>query len=579
MSAVNMEKKLTMTLSPTLSNNPLAQEHDAEVARQLREFIRDVLPEAMVPAHFVVLSELPKLPNGKIDRKHLPAPSRNERGRQAYIAPRNPHEEKIARIWQEVLSVSQVSIEDSFFELGGDSLSVVQMVSQVRRLFDTPIGLRYVFKNPTVAALSAYIKGKHRTAASSGLQNLTDSELLAEAQLPDDIRVQPNALPAITRDFRQILLTGGTGYTGAFLLREFLDRAQATLWVIVRSDDPQQALERILDNLQQYGLRRPGDEARIVGIPGDVGRPYLGVDKTTWRRLCQDIEMIVHNAAISSYAMPYRQLKPTNVLGTLEVLRLAGAQRIKPLHYISSLSVFPGKPGEHYFREEPIAHPNGLAGGYRQTKWVSERLISIAGERGLPFCIYRPGQITGAQSSGACSTDTYLNAAIKSCIQLQTALPFDVMLEISPVDFCAQSVAHIALSAGEQNQIYHLTQSAPVPWRAVIDMLRVYGFKLDAVNYPQWYQRLANALENGEDNALGKFFSLFGEEVPSKDAGDEGSHPHYDYRNLNRALAGSDIAARQLDQALLNRYVDYFIASGFLPTPDDALATRGGCCS
>lgn len=573
-----MEKNNAMNSSTELSNNPLAQEHSAELARQLRDFVRGELPEAMIPSHIVVMPSLPKLPNGKIDRKQLPAPLRQERSQQAYVAPRNQSEEKIARIWQEVLSVSPVGIEDSFFELGGDSLSVVQMVSRVRREMETAVSLRYVFKNPTIAGLSAYIKGKHRTT-SSGLQNLNDEELCAEALLPADIGVQPGALPAIKSNFRHILLTGGTGYTGAFLLREFLDRSQAILWVIVRSANSQQAVERILNNLQQYGLQRPGDQERISGVPGDVGKPYLGVDKSTWGRLCRNIEMIVHNAAISSYAMPYRQLKPTNVLGTLEVLRLAGHTRIKPLHYVSSLSVFPGQPGEHRFLEEPLLHPNGLAGGYRQTKWVSERLISLAGERGLTCCIYRPGQITGAQSNGACSTDTYLNAAIKSCIQLQTELPFDVMLEISPVDFCAQSVAHIALSGVRKHDIYHLTQSAPLHWRDVIDMLRRYGYRIDAVSYTEWYQRLAATLEAGKQNALGKFFSLFGEEIPSKDAGDEGSLPHYDYRNLLQALEGSGISAQPLDQILFNRYIDYFIAIGFIPTPEMAFTANEGCQS
>ncbi|MDC9595036.1 hypothetical protein [Xenorhabdus sp. IM139775] len=107
-------------------------------------------------------------------------------------------------------------------------------------------------------------------------------------------------------------------------------------------------------------------------------------------------------------------------------------------------------------------------------------------------------------------------------------------------------------------------------------MLRTYGYTLDAVTYPQWYHRLSTALEKGEDNALGKFFSLFGEEAPSKDAGDEGALPHYEYSNLTRALAGTDIVAKPLDQSLLNRYVDYFIATHFLPAPDNVLTSSEG---
>lgn len=76
-----------MNSSTALSNNPLAQERNAELARQLRDFVRGELPEAMIPAHVVVMQTLPKLPNGKIDRKQLPAPLKQERSQQAYVAP------------------------------------------------------------------------------------------------------------------------------------------------------------------------------------------------------------------------------------------------------------------------------------------------------------------------------------------------------------------------------------------------------------------------------------------------------------------------------------------------------------
>jgi len=266
--------------------------------------------------------------------------------------------------------------------------------------------------------------------------------------------------------------------------------------------------------------------------------------------------------------MPYKQLKAINVLGTHEVLRLACRKRIKPVHYISSLSVFPGHKGVHYFSESTLSEPNGLVGGYRQTKWVSDRLVSLMRKRGVPTCIYRPGQITGAQDSGACSTDTYLNSAIKSCIQLGAELNFDVMLEITPVDFCAKAVAHIALSGDKLNAQYHMVGSRTVSWSEVVDMTRKHGYSIRDTSYTQWYKELAKSLQDGKDNALSKFFPLFGEQSASADAGDEGSYPEFDIKNLVNALAGSGIECRELDQEFLSLYLDYFISTGYLPSPE-----------
>lgn len=553
--------------SQNFVNDPNAKSMERFFAADLKDFCRKHLPEAMIPTRFVMLKTLPKLPNGKVDRKSLPKPTQVEIGGVKRKAPTTPEEIKIAEIWRTLLALNEVGVNESFFDLGGDSISVVQMIAKVRKHFDTPISLREVFKEPTIASLAGHIAGKKVAKIVGGLQNLNDSELLIEAQLPDDIGAEVDAKPAKEANYNHILLTGGTGYTGAFLLREFIDRSQAQVWVIVRANDKDQAKQRVLANLEQYGLLQTGDCKRIEGLPGDVGHPYLGLSRADYTLLAKRVETIVHNAAISSYAMPYRQLKPANVLGTLEVLRLAGKSRIKPVHYVSSLSVFPGHPGETEYSEVQLQTPDGLVGGYRQTKWVSDRLISLAGDRGIPYNIYRPGQITGAQSNGVCSTDTYLNAAIKSCIQLGIELDFDVMLEISPVDFCAKSIAHIALSGQHHNRIFHLTDSPAIHWKDVVEMVRTYGYHIEATPYKEWYQRLSASIEQGERNALSKFFALFGEDSPSKDAGDVGSYPYYRNDHLKEALNASDINCEAMGQSLIDRYLRYFIEIGYLPAP------------
>jgi amino acid adenylation domain-containing protein len=126
-----------------------------DLADRLRAALTACLPGYMVPAVFVLLAELPLSPNGKVDRKALPAPEWS--GGPSYVAPRTALEEILARIWREVLGVERVGIEDSFFRLGGHSLLATRLVSRVRQTFQVDLPLRRLFETPTVAALAELV--------------------------------------------------------------------------------------------------------------------------------------------------------------------------------------------------------------------------------------------------------------------------------------------------------------------------------------------------------------------------------------------------------------------------------------
>ncbi|WP_227024989.1 thioester reductase domain-containing protein [Streptomyces tsukubensis] len=555
--------------APQTANNPMTQTAWAAFRAELREFASGQLPDAMIPSRFVVLPELPKLPNGKVDRSRLPAFTHDDSsGAAAYLPPRTPEEIRTAAIWADVLGVGRVGLRDNFFELGGDSLAAAQMAARLHAATGTQIGLRNLFDHPTVERLVRHLesRGTEPTVGVKGHpRSIASEDLSAEALLPDDIVPAPDALPASAGPYEHVLLTGGTGYTGAFLMRELIDRSTARLSVLVRADTPERAAERVRATMEQYGVWRDGDEKRFVGVPGDLARPYLGLDRETYRALSGDVEMIVHNGAWSNYALPYRRLKPVNVLGTQEVLRLAARCRIKPVHYISSLAVYPGRPGDHHWAEDEATDPEGVVGGYRQTKWVGDRMMAQANARALPTCVYRPGQISGAQSTGSCATDTFLNATLKGCVQLGAALEFDVQLEMTPVDFCAATVAHVALGGQWHGSSFNLPGGHPLPWDQLVELLAECGYPLRRLPYPQWHAELTAAHERGEENELARFLPLFGADLPAEDLGYKGSRPLFGTTNLRAALAGSGIECLPPERELLGRYLDYFEAIHFLP--------------
>jgi natural product biosynthesis luciferase-like monooxygenase protein len=145
---------------------------DAELVAELRAVLRETLPDFMVPSHFVTLAALPLTPNGKIDRKALPAPEVSRSATSQPFTPAgNELERKIAAVWQEILHVEQVGIHDNFFDLGANSLLIMQANGALRASLGKPVSLVQMFQNPTVASLAAHLgddEGGATAAASAG---------------------------------------------------------------------------------------------------------------------------------------------------------------------------------------------------------------------------------------------------------------------------------------------------------------------------------------------------------------------------------------------------------------------------
>ena len=147
--------RLVAYVVPTAANTPEAAE--------LRRHASRSLPDYMVPAAFVLLSEMPLTPNGKLDRKALPKPDYEREGKSR--SPRTPQEEVLCGLFAEVLGLSQVGIDDGFFELGGHSLLVVRLVSRIREVLGVDLGVGTLFEAPTVADLSQRLeRGDHGNA-------------------------------------------------------------------------------------------------------------------------------------------------------------------------------------------------------------------------------------------------------------------------------------------------------------------------------------------------------------------------------------------------------------------------------
>ena len=159
---------------------------------ELRDFLKERLPEYMLPSAFVTLAALPLNASGKVDRRALPAPE-FEHGELAriYVAPRTPVEAELAQLWAQILGIQQVGIQDSFFDLGGHSLLATQIVSRVRETYKIELPLRELFETPTVAGLASLI-----------------TQNLVEQASPDDLSDLLSELEGLSDEEVQRLLNG-----------------------------------------------------------------------------------------------------------------------------------------------------------------------------------------------------------------------------------------------------------------------------------------------------------------------------------------------------------------------------------
>ncbi|AKT40132.1 amino acid adenylation domain-containing protein [Chondromyces crocatus] len=546
----------------------------------LRAYLTARLPPHHVPSRFVLMPSLPLTPNGKIDRAALPVPSRVvERSEvDERDLPSSSLERKLAAMWQELLRVDLVLRQDSFFELGGDSLLVARLLLRIEKEFEVSLPAEPLFTHPTFEALAQLVERRVRDEHQPS-PGISQGYLTAEAIL------DPNIAPghgkrASSAPPRHLLLTGATGFLGPFLLRDLLRSTDAQIHCLVRAANPLSGLHRIQETLVKYGLGDEFDPNRIVPVLGNLGGLGLGTGEL--EQLHEQIDAIYHSGAEISYVKPYQTHRDTNVGGTREILRLACTGKTKPLHYLSTVAVFGHLghfTGTHIIREdEDLDHavPHlGTEMGYSQSKWVAEKLVTTARGRGLPVNIYRPGFILGDSITGASNENDFIFRLIKGCILAGCfpALPRQRKV-ILPVDYASAAITSIALNPQAVGGTYHIVPSPAhdVELIQFFEWVVDAGYPLKKLPYADWVDRVVRCVETTPYNPLLPLVPMLTERVHDGLTRWElyEDMPAYDDSNARRALAGTGIACPVLDAARLNVYLNHQVRSGYLPEPRKA---------
>jgi len=537
-------------------------------AGQLREFLRTKLPEYMIPSAFVNLASFPMTPNGKVDRKALPALSNDQLAVKAeYVAPRTAEEEAIAKICAEALNIECVGVHDNFFDLGGNSLVATRLVFQLQEHFQVKLPLVRLFESPTVAGLAAAIEDAKVSPSSDNhlFDMISLDELKNEIALDESVHTNGSNYTPVA-NWKHVFLTGGTGFLGAYLLKGLLAKGDVTVHCLVRAEDEEDGLRRLKRNLDYYQLWDDSFASRIRIVLGNLDRPRFGFSSEEFDSLANELDVIYHNGAMVNFVYPYYALKPVNVDSTQDVLRLASSGRLKPVHFISSLSVFmKGELRENgsCYEEANLEEVGVPFGGYGQSKWVAEGLMRAAADRGVPITIFRPDNILGDRTNGILNTNDMTYSLVRAIFKMASVPDVEIMGGIVPVDFVSDAILHLSRQPESFGKTFHLSSRKQSNFVEIFEMISEMGMPIKQVPFEQWKMDYYDLVKRFPDEAFHAFLPLINQ---------VGEHrlslPRLDLTNTLTGLEGSSIICPSVDEKLVETYVKYFVKSGLLLPAD-----------
>jgi amino acid adenylation domain-containing protein/thioester reductase-like protein len=540
---------------------------------RVRKELAAWLPTAAVPAALLEVPAFPVTTAGKVDRRRL----RETTGRAVRrTAPWAPHEDEaphgpVADIWQMVLQVRPAA-DDDFFELGGDSLLAAEVVNRILTALgiDARHGSTLVhnlLRGPTLRGFSAAVAAVRDSDAPEAAPHV---DFRAEARLGFTLPQRRGPAPDWQRP-RDVLLTGASGFVGAFLLDRLLRTTSARIHCPVRSRNRSHARHRVTANLARYGLAPPPAD-RLECFPADLAEAGLGLESGHAGELAGSLDLVVHAAAQVNFLYPYDALRRANVDATKQVVRLA-AVRGAPVHFLSTIAVVAGfgtAGTRHVDEDVPLDHADRLTMGYAESKWVAEQALQEAARQGLPMAIYRPYEITGDRRTGACNTETAICSLFKTIAETGLAPDIPLPLDFVPVDYLATAIVRIATRYRAICRTYHLTNPRPASLHDMLDRMRAVGHLIRQLPYQEWVDELVRHVAHNPTSATAPFISLCVDrshkaDMSVKEMYFEGTFPTLGRANVENAVG--DLRCPPVDADLLDRYLEYFYTTGFIERP------------
>jgi len=505
-------------------------------------YLSGKLPGYMVPAAVVEIDMIPLNISGKVDQNailqhiHDMRPSTQFSKLENRTRPQTETEIRIAELWATHFPDCEIVREDNFFALGGDSLQVIDVINKLRR--DYNCSVNQLYENPVLAdfAKCCQYRPEHLQTAIGQVRqdwqrhidglDVYEEEMQQTLEGPLSTYNQRNQeydkrdLSQV-KSYQHVLLTGGTGYLGAYLLRDLLAQSERCVSVLVRGSDDGEARKRLEKTLQHYfGKEQAHTIAQnpyLTVFAADLREDQFDLDEADYKMLMQSVDAIYHCAANVNHFGHLHELYADNVTATARLIDLAEGCAMGPadFHYISTLSVADNPPesGFELFTEDHLPPQKMSENYYVRTKQEAERLVIGARDRLNNASIHRVGNVVFAAENTVLQKGVAHNAFFRQLAAFVKIgkVPDGLHVWLCHVDCVADAIVRLSQTESLKNEIFHMENSQRLDVSALITHPESGFETVDECDFGTFLDKLIDIIDEPEfSKPLSEVVETFG---------------------------------------------------------------------
>ena len=467
---------------------------------KLNAFIGASKPPYMIPTVTVQIDSIPTTANGKVDKRKLPKQERI--AKKTGLEPEYAVESMFCDIFEQVLGLDKVYADDDFFQIGGTSISAVQVVVKADKA-GFPIVFKNVFDNPTPQKLAAFaLQGKENDVfAPSG----AEKEKYDYSALDYNV---PANLDKIRNDgVGDVLLTGAAGFLGSHVLKELMTTTDANVYCVVRSKNNLSAQKRFEMIMTYYFEDWFQDKFydRVRVVEGELGDANLEDELAQYR-----FDTILNCAANVKHFARGNELIKDNFGGVEQLVRLAertGARLVQASSLsVGGESVDGNVPLDFKLTENRLNIGQSLENKYVYSKYLAEQAVIDAISRGkIRGKIIRFGNLAAREKDGEFQVNALTNAFMKQMIGYRKlgCYPVDMMdaeIEFSPIDYAAKAFVLLA-GTPDQFTVFHAKNCHSVHYGYFINAMNKLGLPVAVVDAKEFAERFRSSIRESDDLA------------------------------------------------------------------------------
>lgn len=472
----------------------------------IRNGISKVLPAYMIPTNIQQIKQFTYTPNGKIDIKVL----KNMKDEivikdKKIISPITKIQEVLVKLYKSILKVEEVSTDDSFFDLGGDSILAMKLqIELIKQEFN--VSYADIFNYPVIEDLEQRIINNSNEDVNKSVIVNDYSSILDKTM--NDVEIQKQKVMTV-------LLTGATGFVGVHLLARLLDDNIEKVYCLIRNKNNTDTIERLKNKLHYYYDTKYDSYLgnKIIIINGNIVDKDLGLDSATYQRIANNIDVVINASAKVSHYGDEKEFNLINVIGVENLIDFC-MKNNKKLFHLSTMSVSGNAlvdqaymsnniEGEVDYTENKFNINQPLDNVYIKTKFIAEKLIYDNILKGLDAYVLRLGNIMGRYEDGKFQENLKDNAYINrlKVIYNLGVIPdyiSDGYLEFTPVDSCVEAITKIVYNNNNLNRIFHLYNDKHITIKDFIKICEIYYKKISIVSEEKFNDYIKTLIEKND---------------------------------------------------------------------------------